>query len=114
MALITKKNNEFLKYRKLYFFFLIALSSVIHIQTIKAQTKEFWVLEFGGRVLDDVNGQEMEDVLIVLLKDKTEINKVRTTASGAFLFKVPQEGEFSLVFSKNGYTSKILSISKSI
>ena len=64
---MTKKNNEFLKYRKLYFFFLIAFSSLIQIHPIKAQTKEYWVLEFGGRVLDDVNGQEMEDVLIVLL-----------------------------------------------
>ena len=67
-----------------------------------AQNNEKWVLEIGGKVIDDSNGQEMAEVLIVLLKDKTEINKVRTTASGAFLFKVPQDDEYTLVFSKNG------------
>ncbi|HRG58461.1 MAG TPA: hypothetical protein PK323_05845, partial [Bacteroidia bacterium] len=77
---------------------------------VNAQTNDKWVLEIGGRVLDDSNGQEMEEVLIVLYKDKTEINKVRTTAAGTFLFKVPQDDEFTLVFSKNGYTSKKLSI----
>ena len=40
-----------------------------------AQNNEKWVLEIGGKVIDDSNGQEMAEVLIVLLKDKSVFTK---------------------------------------
>ena len=69
-----------------------------------------WLLEVSGKVLDDSNDDPMEDVLITLLKGNSEISRIKTTANGTFLFKVPSNDEFTLKFSKVGFTGKIVSL----
>jgi hypothetical protein len=98
-------NKEKVSSLSLIFLVLLLLSNIVQAQTI-----DKWVLEFSGKVIDDKNNIEMQDVQIILYRDKTELNKVRTTPSGAFVFKIPQDGEYTIIFSKAGYTPKKLSI----
>ncbi|MCZ2248221.1 MAG: carboxypeptidase regulatory-like domain-containing protein, partial [Bacteroidia bacterium] len=89
---------------------LFVFNIVIATSSILAQSTDGWGLELSGKVVDDANGKDLEGVLITLFQDKTEINKLTTVSNGAFSFRIPADNEYTLVFSKNGYTSKILSI----
>lgn len=84
---------------------------VVHFCSIvnfaQAQTRKH-VLRIDGKIVQDK--ERLQGVSIILFSEGTEVDRFLTSSNGRFKYELPLEKNYFMVFSKDGYRSKYVSI----
>ena len=98
-------NYSISQFTKRIIFLLFLFCYVGNIQVFAQAT---WYLAIDGKVEKDA--KRLDGAVVTLLKNGSEKEKINTSSTGKFMFKLEPDADYTIKISKPGHVSKLLSV----
>ena len=79
-----------------------------YVGDIKVFAQATWYLAIDGKVEKDA--KRLDGAVVTLLKNGSEKEKINTSSTGKFMFKLEPDADYTIKISKPGHVSKLLSV----